>query len=128
MDNKNKQVGVSDEVILQITNHALTLIPGHHSLNSNFYYGMVDGIARNFGQKRLPGVNVKHRKEGLEVNIYINVLYGYPLMTMAEQIRQQIRKDLKEKAAIDKVRIDVHFEHIIDPNQKFEETSNETKS
>ncbi|WP_251440385.1 Asp23/Gls24 family envelope stress response protein [Veillonella intestinalis] len=128
MDNKNKQVEVSDEVILQITNHALTLIPGYHSLNSNFYYGMVDGIARNFGQKRLPGVNVKHRKEGLEVNIYINVLYGYPLMTMAEQIRQQIRKDLKEKAAIDKVRIDVHFEHIIDPNQKFEETSNETKS
>lgn len=128
MDNKNKQVEVSDAVILQITNHALTLIPGYHSLNSNFYYGMVDGIARNFGQKRLPGVNVKHRKEGLEVNIYINVLYGYPLMTMAEQIRQQIRKDLKEKAAIDKVRIDVHFEHIIDPNQKFEETSNETKS
>ncbi|WP_295237223.1 Asp23/Gls24 family envelope stress response protein [Veillonella sp.] len=128
MDTKNKPADISDEVILQIANHALTVIPGYHSLNSNFYYGMVDGIARNFGQKRLPGINVKHRKEGLEVNIYINVLYGYPLMTMAEQIRQQIRKDLKDSLAIENVRVDVHFENIIDPNQQLEETSNETKS
>ncbi|WP_238390158.1 Asp23/Gls24 family envelope stress response protein [Veillonella sp. R32] len=128
MDTKNKPADISDEVILQIANHALTVIPGYHSLNSNFYYGMVDGIARNFGQKRLPGINVKHRKEGLEVNIYINVLYGYPLMTMAEQIRQQIRKDLRDSLAIENVRVDVHFENIIDPNQQLEETSNETKS
>lgn len=128
MDTKNKPADISDEVILQIANHALTVIPGYHSLNSNFYYGMVDGIARNFGQKRLPGINVKHRKEGLEVNIYINVLYGYPLMTMAEQIRQQIRKDLRDALAIENVRVDVHFENIIDPNQQLEETSNETKS
>ncbi|KAF1682371.1 hypothetical protein VER_05685 [Veillonella sp. R32] len=128
VDTKNKPADISDEVILQIANHALTVIPGYHSLNSNFYYGMVDGIARNFGQKRLPGINVKHRKEGLEVNIYINVLYGYPLMTMAEQIRQQIRKDLRDSLAIENVRVDVHFENIIDPNQQLEETSNETKS
>ena len=102
--NLQLQVDVSDEVILQIAHHALTLIPGYHSLNSNFYSGMVDGIARNFGQKRLPGINVKHRKEGLEINTYINVLYGYPLMTMAEQIRQQIRKDLKESVNLDSVR------------------------
>ena len=89
---------------------------------------MVDGIARNFGQKRLPGINVKHRKEGLEINTYINVLYGYPLMTMAEQIRQQIRKDLKESVNLDSVRIDVHFENIIDPNQITEELTNEAKS
>ncbi|MBE6080461.1 MAG: Asp23/Gls24 family envelope stress response protein [Veillonella sp.] len=127
-NNPQLQVDVSDEVLLQIAHHALTLIPGYHSLNSNFYTGMVDGIARNFGQKRLPGINVKHRKEGLEINIYINVLYGYPLMTMAAQIRQQINKDLKESLNLDSVRIDVHFENIIDPNQVTEELNNEAKS
>ena len=50
------------------------------------------------------------------------------LMTMAEQIRQQIRKDLKESVNLDSVRIDVHFENIIDPNQITEELTNEAKS
>lgn len=49
-------------------------------------------------------------------------------MTMAEQIRQQIRKDLKESVNLDSVRIDVHFENIIDPNQITEELTNEAKS
>ena len=35
-NNPQLQVDVSDEVLLQIAHHALTLIPGYHSLNSNF--------------------------------------------------------------------------------------------
>lgn len=49
-------------------------------------------------------------------------------MTMATQIRQQINKDLKESLDLDSVRIDVHFENIIDPNQVTEELNNEAKS
>lgn len=122
------KVQVSDDVILQIAEHVVQEIPGYHSLNSNFYYGVVNGIARNFGQKSLPGMNVKHRKEGLEINIYINVIYGYKLMDMAKEIRQKIKEELRRMLDIQDVRIDVHFEHIIGPDQLAEETKNETES
>lgn len=55
-NNPQLQVDVSDEVLLQIAHHALTLIPGYHSLNSNFYTGMVDGIARNLVKNACPAL------------------------------------------------------------------------
>lgn len=125
---KDINVEVSDDMILQIATHVIANIPGYHSLSSSFYHGVVNGIARNFGQKNLPGMNVKHRKEGLEINIYVNVLYGYSLIAMAEQIRHDIKAELKRMLDIQDVRIDVHFEHVIGPDQVKEETKNETES
>ncbi|WP_298705130.1 Asp23/Gls24 family envelope stress response protein [uncultured Veillonella sp.] len=126
--NSELKVQVSDDVILQIATQIIAQVPGYHSLSSSFYHGVVNGIARNFGQKNLPGMNVKHRKEGLEINIYVNVLYGYSLVTMAEEMRQRIKAELKRMLDIQDVRIDVHFEHVIGPDQVAEETKNETES
>ena len=47
---------------------------------------------------------------------------------MAEQIRHDIKAELKRMLDIQDVRIDVHFEHVIGPDQVKEETKNETES
>ena len=40
----------------------LGTIPGIHSLSPRFYDELVEGITHAFGQRSLPGINVKHRK------------------------------------------------------------------
>ena len=67
----------ADSVIIDVAIKPLSTIPGIHSLSPRLYDEIVDGITNAFGQKNLPGINVKHRKGFIEINVYIRCLYGY---------------------------------------------------
>lgn len=64
-------VDIADSVIIDVAIKPLSTIPGIHSLSPRLYDEIVDGITNAFGQKNLPGINVKHRKGFIEINVYI---------------------------------------------------------
>ena len=70
-------IDIADSVIIDVSTKTLGTIPGIHSLSPRFYDELVEGITHAFGQRSLPGINVKHRKGFIEINIYIKALYGY---------------------------------------------------
>ncbi len=66
-----------------------------------------------FGQRSLPGINVKHRKGFIEINIYIKALYGYNLIELSKQLQSEIKQTLKNMLDLDHVKVDVHIEGIV---------------
>ena len=106
-------IDIADSVIIDVATKTLGTIPGIHSLSPRLYDEIVDGITNAFGQKNLPGINVKHRKGFLEINIYIRVLYGYNVIDIAKQLQSEIKQTLKNTLDLDNVKVDVHIEGIV---------------
>ena len=61
----------------------------------------------------MPGINVKHRKGFIEINVYIRCLYGYNVIDIAKQLQSEIKQTLKNTLDLDHVKVDVHIEGII---------------
>ena len=106
-------IDIADSVIIDVATKTLSTIPGIHSLSPRFYDELVEGITHAFGQRSLPGINVKHRKGFIEINIYIKALYGYNLIELSKQLQSEIKQTLKNMLDLDHVKVDVHIEGIV---------------
>ena len=106
-------IDIADSVIIDVATKTLATIPGIHSLSPRFYDELVEGITHAFGQRSLPGINVKHRKGFIEINIYIKALYGYNLIELSKQLQLEIKQTLKNMLDLDHVKVDVHIEGIV---------------
>ncbi|MDY3982616.1 MAG: Asp23/Gls24 family envelope stress response protein [Veillonellaceae bacterium] len=109
---------VSDEALLTITMHTLANFPAIHSMSSRFYESVVEGLVHRFGSKRYPGLNIKHKKECIEINIYINIWYGSQLESLTELIRNQVRQDIHNRTGLRNIRVDIHYEDIFVHKEK----------
>ena len=72
-------IDIADSVIIDVATKTLGTIPGIHSLSPRFYDELVEGITHAFGQRSLPGINVKHRKGFISIIFSIKSLYIYIL-------------------------------------------------
>lgn len=106
-------IDIADSVIIDVATKTLATIPGIHSLSTRFYDELVEGITHAFGQRSLPGINVKHRKGFIEINIYIKALYGYNLIELSKQLQLEIKQTLKNMLDLNHVKVDVHIEGIV---------------
>ena len=123
-----KSVEIADSVILDIATKVIQEEPGVHALSPRFYDELVDGIAIRCGQKTLPGINIKHRKGFIELNVYVKVYYGYNVIELSKDLQCHIIEHMKEMLDLEYVKVDVHIEGIVDPSQKENtEDDNETK-
>ena len=109
------QIEITDAVILDVTARALSSFDEIHSMSKRFFDGVVDGLSQKFGQKRWPGMNVKHKKDShgesfIEINLYIRLYYGCHVLEVAKEIQQQIRQDLRNMLDLYRVRVDVHID------------------
>lgn len=107
------KIEISDGAILQLILHTIEAMPEIHSLSTRFYDNVMEGITRNFLGKKVPGISIKHKKDILEINVYINVRYGCKLNDTARKLRQNLQHDLLAMLGIESTRIDIHFENLI---------------
>ena len=98
-------IDIADSVIIDVATKTLGTIPGIHSLSPRFYDELVEGITHAFGQRSLPGINVKHRKGFIEINIYIKALYGYNLIELSKQLQLEIKQTLKNMLDLDHIMV-----------------------
>ena len=111
-------VEIADSVDLEVATKVVQNVPGVHALSPRFYDEIVDGIVNRFGQKTLPGINIKHRKGFLEINLYVRVYYGQNIVALAELLQQEIRENLKNMLDLYNVKVDVHIEGVEPINTK----------
>lgn len=111
-------VEIADSVVLEVATKVVQNVPGVHALSPRFYDEIVDGIVNRFGQKPLPGINIKHRKGFLEINLYVRVYYGQNIVALAELLQQEIRENLKNMLDLYNVKVDVHIEGVEPINTK----------
>ena len=111
-------VEIADSVVLEVATKVVQNVPGVHALSPRFYDEIVDGIVNRFGQKTLPGINIKHRKGFLEINLYVRVYFGQNIVALAELLQQEIRENLKNMLDLYNVKVDVHIEGVEPINTK----------
>lgn len=103
----------TSQAILETAKSIVLQIPGIDSLSPRRRDEVEDKLITRFGKKNLPGINLKHRKDGWEINLYIKAVYGYNLIEVAKQAQTSIRKGLLDQYQLDNVRVDVHFERLL---------------
>ena len=107
------KIEISDGAILQLILHTIEDMPEIHSLSTRFYDNVMEGITRNFGGKKVPGISIKHKKDVLEINVYINARYGCKLNDTAQHLRKNLQRDLFAMLGIESARINIHFDNLI---------------
>lgn len=113
------KIHVTDREILDVATKVVTNMDEVHSLSTRLIDDVMDGIGQKFGKKSLPGLNLKHRKEGLEINLYCKVFYGYQLIDVSKYIQRNIRAKLKETLGLEDVKVDVHIEGLVTKQEEF---------
>lgn len=101
------------QAILESAKDIALQTPGIYSLSPRRRDEMEDKLISRFGKKNLPGINLKRRKDGLEINLYLKAIYGYKLIDVAQHLQTAIRKGLLDQYQLDNVRVDVHFERLL---------------
>ena len=103
--NKNKgKVNCNKNVLLSIINLAAKEISGVDSLCSNFS----SGIKRFFSNNVSEGVKITYENDGITVDIYLNVRYGYNITDVAHRVQENVKNGISSMIDIKINNINVH--------------------
>ncbi len=103
---KNKgKVNCNKNVLLSIINLAAKEISGVDSLCSNFS----SGIKKFFSNNVSEGVKIAFENEGITVDIYLNILYGYNVTDVAHRVQENVKNGISSMIDIKVNSINVHI-------------------
>lgn len=97
-------VTYSGDIVLSVVNLATKEIAGVSSIITNF--GSI--LKRWFSNNYSDGVKVTNTKDGLCVDVYINVCFGYNVTEVAYRVQENIKNSLSGMIDIKISRINVH--------------------
>src|SRR5574344_1761590 len=106
--NKNKKgkVTCNKNILLSIINLATKEIPGVSSLCDNF----ASGIKKVFSNNYTNGVKVEYGKNGILVDVFINVLAGYSVPDIAYKVQENIKNGISSMLDVNIESINVHVQ------------------
>ena len=103
--NKNKgKVNCNKNVLLSIINLAAKEISGVDSLCANFS----SGIRRFFSNNMSEGVKITYDNDGITVDIYLNVVYGYNITDVAHRVQENVKNGISSMIDVKVNSINVH--------------------
>lgn len=103
---KNKgKVNCNKNVLLSIINLAAKEISGVDSLCSNFSSGLKKLFSNNVSE----GVKIAYENNGITVDIYLNILYGYNVTDVAHRVQENVKNGISSMIDIKVNSINVHI-------------------
>lgn len=105
--NKGK-VTCNKNILLSIINLATKEISGVSSLCDNFG----NGIKKIFSNNYTNGVKIDYGNNGIDVDVFINVLYGYSVPDIAYKVQENIKNGLSSMLDVKINAINVHVQGV----------------
>ena len=105
--NKGK-VNYNKNILLSIINLATKEIAGVSSLCDNFG----GGIKKMFSNNYTNGVKVEYGKNGVVVDVYINVYAGYSVPDIAYKVQENIKNGISSMLDVNIDTINVHVQGV----------------
>ena len=103
---KNKgKVNCNKNVLLSIINLAAKEISGVDSLCSNFSSGLKKLFSNNVSE----GVKIAYENNGITVDIYLNILYGYNVTDVAHRVQENVKNGISSMIDIKVNSVNVHI-------------------
>ena len=100
------RVQLAPEVLEVIIGIATTEVEGVANTTGNF----ATGVAEKFGKvNHGKGVKTEWTEDGLVVDVYCVVEYGYSIPTVATEIQKQIRHALFHMTSIETKEVNIHI-------------------
>lgn len=107
------KVEISPEVIEVIAAIAASEVDGVAEMRGNFAMG----VAERFGRKSYrKGVKVELAENGIFLDVYVVIVYGYSIPTVGQEIQENIRQALMNMTALEVNEtnvhvVGIHFDH-----------------
>lgn len=105
--NKGK-VNCNKNILLSIISLATKEIAGVSSLCENFG----SGIKKMFSNNYTNGVKIQYGKNGVIIDVYINVLAGYSVPDIAYKVQENIKNGISAMIDVDIDNINVHVQGV----------------
>ncbi len=100
------KVELAPEVLEVIVGIATTEVEGVADTRGTF----ASDVAEKFGKKvHGKGVKLDYGDEGLFIDIYCTVLYGYTIPAVARKIQETVRQTVQNMTAIEAQEVNVHI-------------------
>jgi uncharacterized alkaline shock family protein YloU len=99
-------IEISPEVIEVIAAIAASEVDGVASMRGNFAAGVAEKLGRKSHRK---GVKVDLTEDGIVLDVYVIVEYGYSIPSIGQEIQKSIRQELQNMTALDVNEINVHI-------------------
>lgn len=99
-------VTISTEVIATIASVAAGEIEGVSKMEMNF----AESISEKFGKKSYSkGVKVQIEDDTVIIDVFINIIFGYPINETAVKVQENIKKSVESMTEFKVKKIDVHI-------------------
>lgn len=106
-NNKGK-VTCNKNILLSIINLATKEIAGVSSLCDNFG----SGIKKMFSNNYTNGVKIDYGNNGVDIDVYINILYGYSVPDIAYKVQENIKNGISSMLDVKINAINVHVQGV----------------
>lgn len=107
--NNNKgKVTCNKNILLSIINLATKEIAGVSSLCDNFG----SGIKKMFSNNYTNGVKIDYGNNGVDIDVYINILYGYSVPDIAYKVQENIKNGISSMLDVKINAINVHVQGV----------------
>ena len=112
--NENKPTGnkgkvtCNKNILLSIINLATKEIAGVSSLCDNFG----SGIKRLFSNNYTNGVKIEYTNNGVAIDVFINILYGYSVPDIAYKVQENIKNGISAMLDVKISSINVHVQNV----------------
>ena len=97
-------VTYGSNIVLSVINLATKEIAGVSSIVTKFS----SMLKRWFGNNYYEGVNVTYNKDAMNIDVYINVCFGYNVTEVAYRVQENIKNSLSGMIDVKINRINVH--------------------
>ena len=106
--NKGK-VTCNKQILLSIINLAAKEIAGVDSLCENFSSGLKKLFSNNMSE----GVKVEYTNDGVNVDIYLNIEYGYNVSDVSHRVQENVKNSISSMIDVKLNTINVHIMGVV---------------
>lgn len=110
LTNEMGTIKIADEVIVKIAGHSAESCYGLVAMSSK---KASDSLSELFNMENLSkGITLSHTEEGIEINMYVVVLYGMSIYAVANSTIEKVKYDVETMTGLTVSKVNLTIEGI----------------
>ena len=118
-------VRIADEVVSTVAGLAAIEVEGVASMSGGWGTDLVEKLGKkNFGK----GIRVEINDQETTIDIFISIMYGYPIPQVAENVQKEVRAAVEMMTGLHVAAVNVHIVSVTMAKPAAEETVDEIEA
>jgi len=118
-------VRIADEVVSTVAGLAAIEVEGVASMSGGWGTDLVEKLGKkNFGK----GIRVEINDQETTIDIFISIMYGYPIPQVAENVQKEVRAAVEMMTGLHVAAVNVHIVSVTMAKPAVEENTDEIEA